>query len=328
MVMRDYARIVPRFWVQGTGEKLRNHRDARTLALYLMSNPHSDMCGIYYLPIPMMAFELGFSEQEVRDALAVLGRHDIDFARFDESEHLVYLPEGARFQVGEALKPKDNNRKKVVKSLARYKDHAFVEDFWSRYADIYHLADAIESTPLAEKFGWVEDPSATPSGGVAVTPSGGVLDTTSGPLAKGSYARARDPVPVPVPVGGVGGRGELTPNEQKVWDALLAYPETAELAEVSVVQAIWATAYGAGRTVDDTVAVVRHVGAKATTSAADGQPWTRDAKRDRIASLAVSWRTARGSGQRTAEDPPAPGRVTRVATSTDLDRLFATEPRR
>lgn len=56
-IMRDYAKISPKFWIGETGREMRElGLPARALAFYLMTSPHSNMLGIYYLPIVYMMY--------------------------------------------------------------------------------------------------------------------------------------------------------------------------------------------------------------------------------------------------------------------------------
>ena len=58
--MRDYAKISPQFWIGSTGRKLRDAGlEATLVALYLLSNPHANMLGLYYLPQLYIALETG-----------------------------------------------------------------------------------------------------------------------------------------------------------------------------------------------------------------------------------------------------------------------------
>ena len=51
--MRDYAKIVPQFWIGSTGKQIKKlgMEAPQLIALYLISNPHANMLGIYYLPV-------------------------------------------------------------------------------------------------------------------------------------------------------------------------------------------------------------------------------------------------------------------------------------
>lgn len=136
--MRAHADVSPLFWTRGTGKRLRGNKPAQVLAFYLMTAPGASMIGIFHLTIPTMVHETGLSEAEVRAALKVLAKED--FAHFDEEEELVWLPAGARTQVGEKLSPGDKRRPQVVRALTAVGAHRFVQDFVSRYGAQYDLS--------------------------------------------------------------------------------------------------------------------------------------------------------------------------------------------
>ncbi|ENG6564474.1 hypothetical protein ABU498_004766 [Escherichia coli] len=56
--MRDYAKVSPRFWLGETGRELRKAgAEAQVVAFYLMTSPHANMLGLYYLPVLYLAHE-------------------------------------------------------------------------------------------------------------------------------------------------------------------------------------------------------------------------------------------------------------------------------
>lgn len=56
--MRDYAKVSPRFWLGETGKELRKAgAEAQVVAFYLMTSPHANMLGLYYLPVLYLAHE-------------------------------------------------------------------------------------------------------------------------------------------------------------------------------------------------------------------------------------------------------------------------------
>jgi hypothetical protein len=58
--MRDYAKIAPQFWMGQTGKQIKKRGTrAQLIALHFISNPHSNMLGMYYLPIIFIAHETG-----------------------------------------------------------------------------------------------------------------------------------------------------------------------------------------------------------------------------------------------------------------------------
>lgn len=135
--MRDYGRVAPTFWTRGSGKKLRGNPKAQIVALYLFTCPTSSMIGIYHLAIPTMAHEIGLTVEDAERALADVCA--LDIAKYDAEEELVYLPEGARYQIGERLKPGDKRAAGIRVALARFARHAFAVDFAQRYAAEFAL---------------------------------------------------------------------------------------------------------------------------------------------------------------------------------------------
>ena len=67
--MRDYAKVLPSFWIGPSGKKLRGDMEAQLLALYLMTSPHANMIGVYHCPILYMAHETGMPLEGATKAL-------------------------------------------------------------------------------------------------------------------------------------------------------------------------------------------------------------------------------------------------------------------
>ena len=62
--MRDYAKVSPRFWLGETGRELRKAgAEAQVVAFYLMTSPHANMLGLYYLPVLYLAHETGLGPE-------------------------------------------------------------------------------------------------------------------------------------------------------------------------------------------------------------------------------------------------------------------------
>jgi hypothetical protein len=152
--MREYGRVAPTFWTRGSGKKLRGKPLAQVVALYLFTGPSSSMIGIYHLAIPTMAHETGLSFEDAERALAEVCA--LDIARYDAEEELVYLPEGAKYQIGERLKPNDKRVRGIEAALAQFSKHPFAVDFSRRYAAEFCLSRSpfeAPSKPLPEEPG-------------------------------------------------------------------------------------------------------------------------------------------------------------------------------
>lgn len=70
--------------------------DGRTLALYLLTNPHRTGEGYYHLPLRLAADDLGWDDARFADALAEL-RAD-DFVDVDETPRLVLIVKALKYQ--------------------------------------------------------------------------------------------------------------------------------------------------------------------------------------------------------------------------------------
>ena len=80
------------FWTTGPGALLRGNAPAQVLAAYLLSCPHGNMLAPFYLIIPVIEFETGLGEWQIRHAFAALC--DIGFARYNAEACMVRLTSG------------------------------------------------------------------------------------------------------------------------------------------------------------------------------------------------------------------------------------------
>jgi hypothetical protein len=135
---RDYAIVTPQFWTGTTGRLIRERGlGAQVVALYLVTSPHANMLGLYYLPLPYLSYETGIPLEGALEALRSLGQ--VGFAFYDEREEVVWVPEMARYQIAEALKPTDKRVQGVVNELVKYRKSRFYEPFLKRYAVPFNL---------------------------------------------------------------------------------------------------------------------------------------------------------------------------------------------
>ncbi len=145
---RDYAIVTPQFWTGTTGREIRARgRDVQLVALYLMTSPHANMLGLYYLPLPYLSHETGIPLEGASKALRSLG--EVGFAFYDERDEVVWLPEMARYQIGEALKAADKRVQGVVNELTRYRKSRYYEPFLKRYAVPFNLPAMPPAVPIA-----------------------------------------------------------------------------------------------------------------------------------------------------------------------------------
>lgn len=82
-----YTRVESRFWQD---EKMRTvSDDARYLMLYLLTSPHRNIMGFYFLPSPYACFDLGWNEERFKKALQELLQ--TGGVAYDETTHMMLI---------------------------------------------------------------------------------------------------------------------------------------------------------------------------------------------------------------------------------------------
>ncbi len=82
-----YTRVESKFWQD---EKMRAVTDdARYLMLYLLTSPHRNIMGFYFLPVPYACFDLGWDEERFSKGLNEL--LEIQVIRYDQGSHVVLI---------------------------------------------------------------------------------------------------------------------------------------------------------------------------------------------------------------------------------------------
>lgn len=133
--VRDYGKVSPHFWTGATGKKLRNSPEAVIVAMYLMTSPHANMLGLYYMPILYVAHETGLGFEGASKGLR--SACEAGFCSYDEASEMVWVHEMARFQVADSLKPADNRCKSVQKDYDSLPSNPFLAGFFDKYATAF-----------------------------------------------------------------------------------------------------------------------------------------------------------------------------------------------
>lgn len=82
-----YTRVESRFWQD---EKMRTvSADARYLMLYLLTSPHRNIMGFYFLPPPYACFDLGWDEKQFAKGLQELLQ--IAVIKYDQQAHVILI---------------------------------------------------------------------------------------------------------------------------------------------------------------------------------------------------------------------------------------------
>ena len=147
--MREYARISPLFWTRGSGKLLRGNADAQVVAMYLVTCPNSNMVGIYYLPLVVLAYETGLSQDRVSAALTACA--SAGFAYYDPDAEMVWVPNMVVYQAGSTMKRLDKRRALILSDLSKAGRHPFVAEFYKLHSSAYSLDCPIDSTQNTEQ---------------------------------------------------------------------------------------------------------------------------------------------------------------------------------
>lgn len=142
--MREYGTVAPQFWTGETGKALKSAGpEAVIVALYLMTSPHANMVGIYFLPKIYLGYETGLGIEGASKGLA--RAIEAGFCDYDEASEHVFVYSMARYQVGRALAATDKRCKGVENELSKLPGSRFVTEFRRRYASAYHLSETLET---------------------------------------------------------------------------------------------------------------------------------------------------------------------------------------
>jgi len=138
--MREYARISPRYWIGDTGKKIKKlGLEAQVISLYLLTNPHSNMLGLYYLPITYLSHETGIPLEGASKGLQSL--IEAGFCDYDFDAEVVFIYEMASFQLGKSLKASDNQCKGIQNTYNELPNNIFLKDFFEKYGDAFCMQE-------------------------------------------------------------------------------------------------------------------------------------------------------------------------------------------
>ena len=147
--MRDYATVSPQFWLGKTGRELRSAgAEAQVVAFYLMTSPHANMLGLYYLPVLYLAHETGLGLEGATKGLERAIK--AGFCSYDEHSEMVWVHEMAGYQVGRGLKAGDNKCAGVRNGYASLPENPFLPQFFDHYQADFHLTIKRENGRVCE----------------------------------------------------------------------------------------------------------------------------------------------------------------------------------
>ena len=144
--MRDYSKVSGRFWIGSTGKALRQQGpEAQVVALYLLTAPSSNMLGLYYLPLVVLAHETGLGFEGASKGLrrAIEAR----FCAYDEATEVVWVHEMARHQIGDSIQAGDKRAKGVQNEYDNLPSNPYLAPFFDRYATAFCMTRRRPESP-------------------------------------------------------------------------------------------------------------------------------------------------------------------------------------
>lgn len=136
--MRDFCKFSPDFWSGMQAEQLKQlGRDALLLATYLQTNRHSNMLGVYYLPVAYMSHDTGIPLEIINPLLQSLS--DINFCHYDTQHAYVWVVELGFVQTGGPLKELDKRVVQLRKQYQALPRVIYLPSFYEKYQSAYHL---------------------------------------------------------------------------------------------------------------------------------------------------------------------------------------------
>ena len=136
--MREYGKVAPQFWVGDTGKKLRKAgAEAQVVALYLMTCPHANMLGLYYVPIMYIAHETGLGMEGASKGLQ--RAIEAGFCEYDEASEVVWVHEMAKYQIAKELAPTDKRSKGVQNEYDALPANPYLARFFEKYRVAFRL---------------------------------------------------------------------------------------------------------------------------------------------------------------------------------------------
>ncbi len=141
--VRAFAKFPVSFWARSTTKTIRD-TDTRALliAIYLQTNTHSNMIGVYHLPLPYITVDTGIGYDDILEIMDKL--IDLDFCEYDDGHEYVWIKKFAEDQTGLNLKDGDKRVKAIYKLLGNMPELNFKDKFYERYESHYHLGNKVQ----------------------------------------------------------------------------------------------------------------------------------------------------------------------------------------
>jgi hypothetical protein len=136
--MRDYSKVGPQFWIGKTGKKLRAAGvEAQLVGMYLMTSPHANMLGLYYVSVNSIGHETGLGNEGAMKGLARC--IEADFCSYDEESEMVWVHEMATYQIADALVASDKRCLGIQNEYNALPDNPYLARFFEKYETAFNM---------------------------------------------------------------------------------------------------------------------------------------------------------------------------------------------
>lgn len=142
--MREYGKVSPHFWTGSTGKQLRQCPESLVVSMYLMTSPHANMLGLYYMPLLYVAHETGLGMEGACKGLQ--WACEAGFCSYDHDSEMVWVHEMARFQIADKLKSTDKRSIGVQNEYNSLPSNPFLASFYDKYSQAFCMTEKRENS--------------------------------------------------------------------------------------------------------------------------------------------------------------------------------------
>lgn len=153
--MRDYAKISPNFWAGTTGKELRKCPESLIVSMYLISCPHANMLGLFYVPLLYIAHETGLGLEGASKGLR--WAENAGFCSYDQDTEIVWVHEMARFQIADQLKTTDKRSIGAQNEYNSLPSNPYLASFYDKYSKAFCM------TQKRDNYSKIASPLQAPS---------------------------------------------------------------------------------------------------------------------------------------------------------------------
>ncbi len=114
----------------------------KLLFLYLWTNSHRNVAGLYALDFETMAFETGIDSEQVEQALDALHPK----VQYDPEKNMVWILNHVKHQFYKTGKLSPKIAASIIKNLIAIAPHPFVDQFQRHYPTVTHTLSEIPDT--------------------------------------------------------------------------------------------------------------------------------------------------------------------------------------